>query len=230
MLYLLGSMASGMSGVQMLAFALGYILAMVIGFSMHEYAHAFSAVKLGDPTPKALGRLTLNPLKHLDLFGLIGFLVVGFGWARPVEINPLNFKKYRRDTFIVSISGVLTNLILAFVFSGLYFFFFINVANVSGGNLVYSNALLYFVHYFLQFSVMLNLALFVFNLLPIFPLDGFNAIKSFCKYDNKFINFMYRYGTIILLVIVITPAFDFLYQTVTTFFTDIFFKFWGLFV
>ena len=111
-----GFLQSGATFSRILAFIAGYIFAIIIAFGLHEFAHAFSAYKLGDPTPKALGRLTLNPLKHLDMYGLIGFLVVGFGWAKPVEINPLNFKKYRRDMFLVSISGVLTNLLLAFLF------------------------------------------------------------------------------------------------------------------
>ena len=165
-------MSSGMGGAQILALALGYMFAIVIGFSMHEFAHAFSAVKLGDPTPKALGRLTLNPLKHIDIFGLIGFLVVGFGWAKPVEINPFNFKKIRRDTFIVSISGVTVNLLLAFIFSGIYFNQLVTMVSVSG--LVWTLALslyLTFINYnemWLIFIVMIPfqvLVIFFFMLL-----------------------------------------------------------------
>lgn len=222
-------MGAGHSMAQTLAFIVAYILALIIAFGMHEFSHAYCAYKLGDPTPKALGRLTLNPIKHLDLYGFLGFLIVGFGWAKPVEVNPLNFRKYKRDMFLVSISGVLTNLILGFLFSGAYYFFFTNCATIIGPSFKYSNALMYLIHYFLEFSVMLNLALFVFNLLPIFPLDGFNAIKSICRYNSKFVNFMYRYGTIILLVIIITPFFDFVYQAITGYFTDVFFNFWGLF-
>ena len=230
MIYFLGNFFnSGMSGSVIFAIVVAYIIAIVLAFGMHEFSHAFSAYKLGDPTAKALGRLTLNPIKHLDLYGMLGFLFVGFGWAKPVPINPLNFRRYRRDTFIVSVSGVLTNLILAFVFSGAYFFFYVNCAKFVGGVLTYSNALLYFVHYFFQFMVIINLGLFIFNLLPIFPLDGFNAVKACCKRRNKFIDFMHSYGNLILLFIIITPIFDVVYRAVTGYFTEIFFNFWGLF-
>lgn len=232
MFYIITSLSqNGLSFSRILAFIVGYIFAIVIGFSLHEYAHALSAYKLGDPTPKAMGRLTINPFKHIDAYGLIGFLVVGFGWAKPVEVNPLNFKKYRRDMFLVSISGVLTNLVLAFVFSGLFYFFYYFVAKVdSTGAVYYSNDLLYLIHYFLQYSIVLNVALFCFNLIPIYPLDGFNAIKSLFRLNNKFLNFMYRWGNLILIVIIITPFFDYFYNLVTGFITNTFFSFWGLFV
>lgn len=232
MFYIITSLSqNGLSFSRILAFIVGYIFAIVIGFSLHEYAHALSAYKLGDPTPKAMGRLTINPFKHIDAYGLIGFLVVGFGWAKPVEVNPLNFKKYRRDMFLVSIAGVLTNLVLAFVFSGLFYFFYYFVAKVdSTGAVYYSNDLLYLIHYFLEYSIVLNVALFCFNLIPIYPLDGFNAIKSLFRLNNKFLNFMYRWGNLILIVIIITPFFDYFYNLVTGFITNTFFSFWGLFV
>lgn len=221
----------GFSFSRVLAFVLGYILAIIIAFGLHEYAHALTAYKLGDPTPKALGRLTINPLKHIDVYGLIGFLVVGFGWAKPVEVHPLNFKKYRRDMFLVSVAGVLTNLLLAFVFSGLFFFFvyFCSATN-SNGELIFSNDLLYLLYYFLLYSIVLNIALFCFNIIPIYPLDGFNAIKSLFKLDNRFLNFMYRWGNLILVIIIITPFFDIFYNYLTGIITDAFFGFWGLFV
>ena len=207
---------------EILSFLLGYIFALVFAFALHEFAHAYTAYKLGDPTPKAMGRLTLNPLKHLDMFGLLAFLFVGFGWAKPVEINPMNFKKYKRDMLIVSIAGVLTNIVLAFIFSGLYAFF-IRMTSLS-------NSFMMFIYYFLQYSVVINMALCIFNLLPIYPLDGFNVLKSIFNLNNKFLNFMYRYGSIIMLVIIITPIFDIIYSGVTSFIVEGFIKFWGLFI
>ena len=204
-------------------------IVLVLVIPVHEAAHGWLAYKLGDPTPRALGRLTINPLKHLDIFGMLGFLLVGFGWAKPVQVNPMNFKKYKRDMFLVSISGVLTNLILAFIFCGAFYFYFTNVAQISATGFSYSNSLLYFIHFFLESTITLNLALFVFNLIPVYPLDGFNAIKSLCKYNNKFINFMYRYGSIVLLVIIITPIFDIVYSNVTYYLSEVFFGFWRLF-
>lgn len=232
MFYIISSLSqNGLPFSRILAFIVGYIFAIVIAFSLHEYAHALTAYKLGDITPKAMGRLTINPFKHIDMYGLIGFLVVGFGWAKPVEVNPLHFKKYRRDMFLVSIAGVLTNLVLAFVFSGIFYFYYYYVAKVdSTGAIYYTNDLLYLIHYFLEYSVVLNIALFCFNLIPIYPLDGFNAIKSLFRLNNKFLNFMYRWGNLILIVIIITPFFDYFYNLVTGFITNTFFSFWGLFV
>lgn len=232
MFYIISSLShNGMPFSRILAFIVGYIFAIVIVFSLHEYAHALTAYKLGDITPKAMGRLTINPIKHIDVYGLIGFLVVGFGWAKPVEVNPLHFKKYRRDMFLVSIAGVLTNLVLAFVFSGLFFFFYYFVAKTDAtGAFYYSNDLLYLIHYFLEYSVVLNIASFCFNLIPIYPLDGFNAMKSLFRLNNNFLNFMYRWGNLILVLIIITPFFDYLYNIVTGFITNTFFSFWGLFV
>ena len=94
----------------------GSVFAILIVLPMHEFAHAFAAVKCGDETPRVYGRYTLNPFKHFDLFGLISLLIVHFGWAKPVPINPVNFKHYRRDYFWVSVAGVLANLIGSFVF------------------------------------------------------------------------------------------------------------------
>ena len=232
MFYIISSLSqNGLPFSRILAFIVGYIFAIVIAFSLHEYAHALTAYKLGDITPKALGRLTINPFKHIDMYGLIGFLVVGFGWAKPVEVNPLHFKKYRRDMFLVSIAGVVTNLILAFVFSGIFYFYYYYVAKVdSTGVIYYTNDLLYLIHYFLEYSVVLNIALFCFNLIPIYPLDGFNAIKSLFRLNNKFLNFMYRWGNLILIVVIIMPFFDYFYNLVTGFITNTFFSFWGLFV
>lgn len=232
MFYSISSLiSSGNSVSRILAFVAGYIFAIIIAFSLHEYAHAKTAYKLGDYTPKALGRLTLNPLKHIDVFGLIGFLVVGFGWAKPVEINPLNFKNYRRDMFLVSIAGVVTNLMLAFVFSGATFFFVKFAGQFDAhGYLYFANDLFYLIYFFFLFSATLNTALFCFNLIPIYPLDGFNALKSLIRFDGKFLNFMYRWGNLILIIFIITPFFDIIYNSVTGFILNVFSSFWGLFV
>jgi len=95
-------------------------LIIILVLPVHEFAHAFAAVKAGDPTPKLAGRYTINPLKHFDLVGLLMLILVRFGWAKPVPVNPYNFSKPRRDYFLVSIAGILANFIMAFVFSLLY--------------------------------------------------------------------------------------------------------------
>jgi Zn-dependent protease len=98
-----------------------YILpAILIGMTVHEWAHAYAAYKLGDPTAKNLGRMTLNPIAHFDIFGFLCLLLVGFGWAKPVPINSRNFKHFRRDDIIVSLAGITMNLIVAFLFSFIY--------------------------------------------------------------------------------------------------------------
>jgi len=210
-----------------LTIVLAYFLAVCIAISFHEYAHSFSAYKCGDITPKANGRLTLNPFAHFSGLGLLSFLIVGFGWAKPVKINPNNFRNHKKGLIAVSLSGVLTNLALAFLFSG--------VLSVLGAvELDYSNLMINFIYYFVYFCVVLNLALFIFNLLPIYPLDGFNFLATFLKYDNKFVQFMYRYGPI-LLIIAIMPVFygqsllQLLYNKVILGIISLFSQFWGLF-
>ena len=173
---------------------LTFSVAVIIALSMHEYAHAFTAVKCGDPTPKLAGRLTLNPLVHFDVAGLLCFLFLGFGWAKPVPINPFNFKNVKKDSFLVSISGVLANLILAFI-SYPIAILFMRVVDTS---IVWEICFYLFLYIFQT-----NLVFLVFNLIPVYPLDGFNAIASLTKYNNKFVDFMRRYGGVILLILIV---------------------------
>lgn len=173
---------------------LTFSVAVIIALSMHEYAHAFTAVKCGDPTPKLAGRLTLNPLVHFDVAGLLCFLFLGFGWAKPVPINPFNFKNVKKDSFFVSISGVLANLILAFI-SYPIAILFMRVVDTS---IVWEICFYLFLYIFQT-----NLVFLVFNLIPVYPLDGFNAVASLTKYNNRFVNFMRRYGGVILLILIV---------------------------
>ena len=109
--YLLSQELAGVPGVIMF---FGYILAVLVAITLHEFSHAYAALKFGDPTAKNLGRLTLNPTKHFELFGLISFLLIGFGWAKPVPVNPARFTRYKAGMIWVSLSGIITNLLLAF--------------------------------------------------------------------------------------------------------------------
>ena len=191
MLNLIGEL----TGDQLICAGLAMVLVLVISFSLHEFGHAFVAYKQGDYTPKSTGRVTLNPLKHMDPVGFICCLLFGFGWAKPVEINSLNFRNYRKGMVLTSIAGVIVNIILAFLGCGLYL--------VCLRFLPLTSNLAMFLLYFFEFLYSINLCLFVFNLLPIYPLDGFKIVDTLTKYNNKFVNFMRQYGNIILIVLLL---------------------------
>ena len=222
MLYFLS--ASGLTGLPLFAAVLAFLLAVCIGMTFHEYAHARAAFSRGDDTASLMGRKTLNPLAHVSGMGLICFLLFGFGWAKPVPINPAKFRSYKKDATWVSVSGILTNLVLALVFSGLWFFL--------GNYLIFSdNLLLTFIYYFLYFGFMINVALAVFNLLLVPPLDGFAILSVWLSYNNKFLKFLSQYG-IFLLILFILPIFNgaSLLSIVYTSFEVLFMMFWGLFL
>lgn len=152
----------------------GYLLiALIIAVTVHEFAHAYAAARQGDQTAKLLGRLSLNPLSHLDPAGSLLFLVAGIGWGRPVPVNPYNLRDGRRGDFYVSIAGIVVNLIVALIFS-----IPLQIANATGGA-VTTAALLDSGNYALLFCDVvrqINILLAAFNLLPIPPLDGSKAI------------------------------------------------------
>lgn len=172
---------------------------IIIALSFHEFSHAVVAYKLGDPTPKEQGRVTINPAAHIDAIGFIALIFVRFGWGKPVEINPANFKHPRRDELLVSLAGVVMNFILAVVFTLVLRFY---VAGTGAG--MYSANMGGSVYEIIFYIVYINLVLMIFNLLPIPPLDGFNIITEI--FNLKKYNWWYSVydkGFLILMVLIL---------------------------
>lgn len=176
-------------------FSVFILVAACIAIVLHEVAHGLVAKWNGDYTAKYAGRLTLNPVKHFDLYGFLMFAVVGFGYAKPVPVNPNNFKHYRRGLFTVAIAGICMNIILAFLSAMFYVLMMLGVNNVG------HRAFEYFGEFF-RISCTLNLSLVFFNLLPIYPLDGFRIVETFTHRGNKFCSFMRTNGRYLLLGLV----------------------------
>ncbi|MBN7771937.1 site-2 protease family protein [Clostridium aminobutyricum] len=173
--------------------------AIVIGLSFHEFGHAFAAYKLGDMTPKYQGRVTLNPLSHIDPFGFLCLMVAGFGWGVPVQVNPDNFKKPRRDELIVSVAGVAVNFLIALVSAGILALFF--KFNYTFIAMTYMGGI---VQQIISYLILINLVLMIFNLLPIPPLDGFGIITELFNLRNtSFYYQIYDKGFLILMVLIL---------------------------
>ena len=165
----------------------------------HEFAHALAAYKNGDYTAKFSGRYTLNPLKHFDPIGLVCFLIAGFGWAKPVPVNPYNFKDYKKGSFWVSVAGVVANYFLAFIFYPL----FILCSYFLGR---YNNFFSQLIIMIMYCGFVLDLNFCVFNLIPVFPLDGFRLIDTFVKKRGKVYAFLRQYGYYALLGLVLLSS------------------------
>ena len=174
--------------------------AVLIGLTVHEWAHAFAAYRCGDPTAKNMGRLTLNPISHLDPFGFLGLLFLGFGWAKPVPVNPRNFRHFKRDDIIVSAAGVVMNFMTAFVFAILTWVLY---AIFPG---LFANGVMQTV---LSYVISINLSLMVFNLIPLYPLDGSRILDALLMHRApRVCMWLHSYGRFILLGLLVLGLFS----------------------
>ncbi len=175
-----------------------YIVNLIVAVTIHEFAHAWAADKLGDPTPRLQGRLTLNPLSHLDPVGSILILLAGIGWGKPVVFDPYNLRNPRKDAAIISFAGPCTNFILAMVLSILLKLFtqfhILNESTIGSGS----------IYLFIFSAVLLNVTLGLFNLIPIHPLDGFKIVGGLLSRERAQEWYqLERYGLIFLLALFI---------------------------
>jgi len=169
------------------------VVAVVIAITVHEYAHAKRAQLAGDPTPVAQGRVTLNPIAHLDPLGTLLLLLFGLGWGKPVQIDPSRFRRPRWDEIMVSAWGPLANFVVAVLFALPFRF------GLAGGREDLFIAI-----------ILINLLLGFFNLLPVYPLDGSHIVENMLprRQALSFAQFSHRYGIILLILIIVTPVGD----------------------
>lgn len=171
-----------------------YVIALLVAITVHEFSHALLADRLGDPTPRLMGRLTLNPLAHLDPLGTLMLFLVSFGWGKPVQFDPFNLRNPRKDAAIISLAGPASNLILAALLSVIL-------------RILIAGKMLGMGVYLLEPLIFLNVILAVFNLIPIHPLDGFKVVGGLLPRE-QYASWMEleRYG-IFFLIILLFPIF-----------------------
>lgn len=169
---------------------LSWLIALTIAITVHEFAHALAADRLGDPTPRVQGRLTLNPLAHLDPLGTLMLLIARFGWGKPVIFDPFNLRNPRRDAAIISLAGPVSNVILATLLSVLL-------------RVLLTTPVGFMAYVFIQPVIMLNIVLAVFNLVPVHPLDGFKIVGGILppEYAKQWYE-LEPYGMIFLLFLI----------------------------
>jgi Zn-dependent protease len=194
---------------------------VIIGITVHEYAHALAAYKLGDMTPKYQKRVSLNPIRHIDPIGFVALLLIGFGWGKPVQVNPYAFRNSRRSNLITDVAGIATNFVMAFIFMGLTFLFVKTagasitgvtdpvslggfISSVGWSEVTLANSFVYYFSMVMLYVIWMNLVLMIFNLLPVPPLDGFGIITEiFDLRDKPIYDRLYAMGFPLLMLLII---------------------------
>lgn len=196
---MLFSILRGASGIEIAILFLARLFVVFCTLPVHEYAHAFVADKLGDKTARLSGRLTLNPMAHIDILGAIMILFVGFGYAKPVPVNPRNFKNPKKGMALTALAGPFSNILMAVVFM-----FLSNVLTLFGSSLIVQAFFVFF-----SFAASINIGLAVFNLIPIPPLDGSRVLELLIpdKYYYKFAQYE-RYIVIIIFGLIVFGVLD----------------------
>lgn len=176
---------------------------ILLALTCHEFAHGYVAYRLGDPTAKMMGRLSLNPLKHLDPLGTLAFFIINLGWAKPVPVNGTFFKNPHKDMLWVALAGPMTNLVLA-VMSAVIAKFIMLFGTLFSGSMI-AKTLLVPLFEMAAASVWINIVLCIFNFLPIPPLDGSRILMGVLpKNMTPFIVSLEKYGFILILVLAFT--------------------------
>ncbi|MDD6298598.1 site-2 protease family protein [Hornefia butyriciproducens] len=171
---------------------------IVIGLTVHEFAHGLVSDRCGDPTPRAQGRLTLNPAAHIDLIGFLCLFFAGFGWGQPVQIDPRYYKHRRKDEFLVSIAGVTMNFIVAVALA------FVLRLIMHSGSAFFSTTTGDVILNMVQYGIFINLVLMIFNLIPVPPLDGWGILTQIFDLEKyRWYPIVYQNGFYILLALIL---------------------------
>ncbi|OFY66726.1 MAG: hypothetical protein A2V64_11455 [Bacteroidetes bacterium RBG_13_43_22] len=178
---------------------LKFLPGIILGLTIHEFSHAYIASKCGDLTSREQGRVSLNPLKHIDPLGFIMLLVAGFGWAKPVEFDEKNLRNPKTDVLKIAVAGPFSNAILAMILSAVFVVFKdLETADFYNGKFLITELFIY--------AIYINWGLFIFNLIPIPPLDGSHLLLSYFRKFPVLYNALYKYGTFILFGLLVVSA------------------------
>jgi Zn-dependent protease len=182
-----------------LARALKFLPGIILGLTVHEYCHALVAHLCGDSTSKDQGRVTLNPLKHIDPLGFIMLIFAGFGWAKPVQFNEQNLRNPKTDVIKIALAGPLSNAVIAMVLSVI--FSLLSNATLNHSTNIWQTGSEVFIY-----AIYINWGLFIFNLIPLPPLDGSHLLLSQFKKYPALYNGLYKYGSFLLFGLIIVSV------------------------